>query len=65
MQSFGGPFHSKITWAGTGLIEGCKRKKYFYCLFIQMQCILLRFPTYVIRSSLAEIVKIENVRTEN
>ena len=27
MQSFGGPFHSKITWAGTGLIEGCDRRK--------------------------------------
>ena len=58
MQSFGGPFHSKITWAGTGLIEGCNRRKCFYCLFIEMECILLRFPTYVIGSSLAEIVKI-------
>ena len=27
-----------------------------------MECILLRFPTYVIGSSLAEIVKIENTR---
>ena len=59
MQSFGGPFHSKITWAGTGLIEGCNRRKCFYCLFIEMECILLRFPTYVIGSSLAEYVKIE------
>ena len=28
---FDGPFHSKITWAGTGLIEGCNRRK---CLLI-------------------------------
>ena len=27
MQSFGGPSHSKITWVGTGLIEGYNRKK--------------------------------------
>ena len=27
-----------------------------------MECILLRFPTYVIVDSLAEIVKIENTR---
>ena len=27
MQSFGGPVYSKITWAGTGLIEGCNRRK--------------------------------------
>ena len=27
MQSFGGPFHIKITWAGIGLIEGCNRRK--------------------------------------
>ena len=31
MQSFGDPFHSKITWTGTGLIEGCNRRK---CVFI-------------------------------
>ena len=30
-----------------------------------MECILLRFPTYVIGSSLAEIVKIENTRISN
>ena len=28
MQSSDGPFHSKITWAGIGLIEGCNRRKY-------------------------------------
>ena len=29
---FGGPFHSKtITWAETGLIEGCNRRK---CVFL-------------------------------
>ena len=57
MQSFGGPFHSKTTSAGTGLKEGCNRRKCFYCLFIEMECILLRFPTYVIGSSSAEIAK--------
>ena len=30
-----------------------------------MGCILLRFSTYVIGSSLAEIVKIENTRISN
>ena len=65
MQSFGGPFHSKITSAGTGLIEGCNRGKCFYCLFIEMECILLRYPAYVTGSSLAEIVKIENTRISN
>ena len=60
MQSFGSPFHSKITSAGAGLIEGCNRRKYFYCLFNEMECILLRLPTYVIGSNLAEIVKIQN-----
>ena len=30
-----------------------------------MECILLKFPTYVIGSSLAEIVKIENTRISN
>ena len=43
MQSFG---DSKITWAGFGLMEGCNRRKCFYCLFIEMECILLVFPTY-------------------
>ena len=53
MHSFGGPFHSEITCAGTGLIEGCNRRKCFHRLFIEMEYILLRFPTYVIKSSLA------------
>ena len=65
MQSFGGPFHSKVTWTGAGLIEACNRRKCFYRLFIEMECILLRFLTYVIGSSLAEIVKIENTRISN
>ena len=52
MQSFGSPFHSKLTQAGSGLIEGCNRRC-FYCLFIEMECVLLRFPMYVIGSSLA------------
>ena len=30
-----------------------------------MECILLRFPTYVIGSSLAEIVKTENTKNLN
>ena len=50
---------------GTGLIEGCNRRKCFYCLFIEMECILLRFPTYAIGPNLAEIVKIENTRISN
>ena len=62
VQGFGGPFHSKITWAGAGPTERCNRKKCFYCLFIEMECILPRFPTYEIGSSLAEIVKTENTR---
>ena len=41
------------------------RGKCFYCLFIEMECILLRFETYVIGSSLSEIVKIENTRISN
>ena len=65
MQSFGGPIHSKITSDGTGLIEDCNRKKCFYCLFIEMEFILLGFPTYVVGSSLAEIKKIENTRISN
>ena len=31
-------------------------------LFIEMKCTLVRLPTYVIGSSLAEIVKIENTK---
>ena len=62
MQSFGAPFHSKITSTGTGLIEGSNRRKCFYCLFIETKYILPRLPTYVIGSSLAEVVKIENTR---
>ena len=62
MQSFGSPFHSKITSAGTGLIKGCNRRKCFYCLFIEMECILPRLPKYVIGSSLEKIVKIKNTR---
>ena len=27
MQSFGGPFHTKITGAETGLIEACNRRQ--------------------------------------
>ena len=30
--------------------------------FIEMKCSFMRFPTHVIRSSLAEIIKIENTR---
>ena len=46
-------------------MEVCNRRKCFYCLFIEMECILLRFPTYVVESSLAEIVRIENTRIPN
>ena len=34
-------------------------------LFIDMKCILVGFPTYVVGSSLAEIVKIENTKISN
>ena len=60
-----GPFHSKITLTGTGLIEGCNRQKCLYFLLVEMDCILLRFPVCVIGSSLVEIVKIENIRISN
>ena len=46
-------------------MEGYNRRKCFPCLFIEIECILLRFPAYVIGSSLAEIVKIENTRIAN
>ena len=46
-------------------MEGCNRRKSFYCLFIEMGCILLRFLMYVIGSSLPETVKIENTRISN
>ena len=32
-QSFRGPFRSKITWAGTGLIQGCNRRKCVLIIF--------------------------------
>ena len=55
------PFHSKITRGGIGLEEGFNRRKcVLTCyLFTEMKCILLRFPTYVTGSSLAEIVKMK------
>ena len=34
-------------------------------LFTEMKCTLVRFPTYVTGSSLAEIAKIENTRISN
>ena len=66
MLSFGGPFHSKITGAGTGLIEGCNRRKCFCCLFIEVECMYIaEVPDVCNGSSLAEIVKIENRRISN
>ena len=62
MQTFGGPFHSKITLGGTGMIEGCNRRECVLVIFIEMKYILVSFPTYVIGYSLAETVKIENTR---
>ena len=61
------PFHSKITWGRTGLIEGFNRRKcVLTCyLFTEIKCTLVRFPTYVTGSSLAETVKIENTRILN
>ena len=59
-QSFGGPFHSDITWAGTGLIEGCNRRK---CVLIICSLKWSAYvATYVIGFSLEEIVNIENTR---
>ena len=54
-----------FTLFSTGLIEGCNRRKCIYCLFIEVEYILVRFPTFVIGSNLAEIVKIENTRLSN
>ena len=34
----------------------------FCCLFIEMKCTLVRFPSYITGSSLEEPVKIENTR---
>ena len=58
MQRFGGPFQSKITWAGTGLIKGCNRKKcaIVICL-LKWSAHWLGFPTHVIASSLSEFCK--------
>ena len=67
MQNFGGPFHSRITLTGTALIEDCNRRNcvlVIYSLKI-MKCTLVRFPTYVTGSSLAENVKIKNTRISN
>ena len=60
-QRFDGPLHSKITWARTGLVKGCNRRKHA----IEMNYTLARFPTYEIVLSLVEIVKIENARISN
>ena len=49
----------------TILMKSCDRRKCFYCLFIAVECILLRFPTYIIGSILAEIANIENSRISN
>ena len=62
MQSFGDLSTVKqleLEPALTGLIESCVRRKCFHYLFIEMECILLRFPTYVIGSSLEEIEKLK------
>ena len=67
MQSFGGSFTVKyllVTWAGTGLLEGCNwRKLLSSCyLFIEMKYTLVKFLEYVIESNLVDIVKTENRR---
>ena len=64
-QSFGRPFHSKISWAGTVLIEDYNKRNCVLGIYIEMKCTVVRFPTYVTGSSLAEIVKIENTRISN
>ena len=60
MQSFGGSFHSGITWAENSLCV-----LVIQSVFTEMKCTLVKFPTYVIGSSLEEIVKIENTRISN
>ena len=66
MQSFGGPFHSKLTLAGTGLIEACNRRKCALVICsLKLSTLLVRFPTYVTGSSLAEIVEVANTRIQN
>ena len=60
MQSFGGPFHSKIlacnlSWDWPNRVSSCHS-------FIEMKYTLVKFLKYAIGSSLADTVKIENTR---
>ena len=65
MQSFGGPSKkNNLSWDWpNGRLS--QKEVCSYHLFIEMKCTLMRFPTYVTGSSLAEIVKIENTRISN
>ena len=58
-------YNDSNLWTRQGIIIIWNRRKCFYCLFIEMECILMRFPTYVIGSDLAETVKIENTMISN
>ena len=59
--SFSVPFHSKKL--EEEIIEDCNRRKCVPVIFfIEMKCTLVRFSGYVIGSSLAQFIKIENTR---
>ena len=64
MQSFGGPFHSKILFCNLSWDWPNRRlKEVSSChLFIEIKYTLVKFLKYVIGSSLVDIVKIENTR---
>ena len=58
MPSFGGPLHSKILTCNLSWDWSNRRlslKKVISCYsFIKMKCTLVKFPKYVIGSSLAD-----------
>ena len=66
MQSFGGPFHSKILTCNLSWHWPNRRlylKEVSSCyLFTETKYTLAKFPKYVIGSSLVEIVKIGNTK---
>ena len=65
MQSFGGlPQQNNLSWNCPDRI--LQQKELCACyLYSEMKCTLVRFPTYVTGSSLAENVKLKNTRTSN
>ena len=63
MQSFGGPFHSKILTCNLSWDWPNRLKEVSSCyLFIEMKYILVQFLKFVKGSSLVDIVKIEDTR---